>query len=417
MTIKKTHKNSSIPSKKELVNLAKDMSPLLRDQAISAEDLRKLPDKTIQLLTDAGFHKVYMPSKFGGWEMDWGAHFEISREISKACGSSGWIAGLVFSHVMWVARFGAKAQEEFFDRNPDPIVSTGSAGRGELTKDGDSFILNGRWGFLSGIDHANGAMVVATLGDEKIFTHFVLLNPEDWENEENWRAEGLKGTGSHNINVKDVRIPPHRLITRDEMLDINPPGSKIHDSYIYSIRTNAYQKSWFAGVLLGTAMGAVEEYSTSTSKRKGALFGESIIDQTPVQVRLGESVAEVNAANLIFDSFCKMLHQRGSCGQDITGSDLLSTKRDITFASRLCVKASERLSGMMGVSAQTGRNPVQRHYRDCRTISTHIELQWDHSMAPTGKHLLGLNTGDPLIDGDEKDIGVDNSSLYLGTRV
>jgi hypothetical protein len=69
----------------------------------------------------------------------------------------------------------------------------------------------------------------------------------------------------------------------------------------------------------------------------------------------------------------------------------------------------------MGVSAQTGRNPVQRHFRDCRTVTTHIELQWDHSMAPTGKYLLEVPTGDPLIDG--ADSSAENGNARLGTRV
>ena len=200
-----------------------------------------------------------------------------------------------------------------------------------------------------------------------------------------------------------------------DMLSPNPPGSKLHDSYIYKVRPAAYQKSWFAGILVGTAMGALQEYAAMTKTRKGALFGESIVDQVPVQVRVGEAAAEIHAANLIVENFCKLLHDRGSAGQDIVGEDLLSAKRDMTFASRLCVKAAERLSGMMGVSAQTGRNAVQRHFRDCRTVTTHIELQWDHSMAPTGKYLLEVPTGDPLIDGAE--MASEDGNARLGTRV
>jgi 3-hydroxy-9,10-secoandrosta-1,3,5(10)-triene-9,17-dione monooxygenase len=162
-------------------------------------------------------------------------------------------------------------------------------------------------------------------------------------------------------------------------------------------------------------MGALQDYASLTKNRKGALFGESIVDQVPVQVRVGEAVAEVHAANLIVENFCTMLHERGAAGQDIVGEDLLSAKRDMTFASRLCLKAAERLSGMMGVSAQTGRNPVQRHFRDCRTVTTHIELQWDHAMAPTGKHLLGVPTDDPLIDGAE--MAIEDGNPRLGTRV
>ncbi len=407
---------SDLPTKEELVTAARALIPVLRERANEAEDMRRMPDATIADVTAAGLHKVYMPKRFGGWEMDWGAHMDVSREISQGCGSTGWMVGLVFSHVMWIARFGAEAQEEFFADNPDPIIATGSAGGGKLEKDGDAYILNGRWGFMSGIDHANGAMVTATLGDERIFTHFVFLHPGDYESEDNWQAEGLRGTGSHHVRIKNARIPAHRLITREDMLNPDPPGSKLHDSYIYKVRTSAYQKSWFAGILAGTAMGALQEYVSATAKRKGAMFGESIVDQVPVQIRLGESAAEVKAANLIFEDFCAMLHDRGSRGQDITGEDLLSSKREMTFASRLCLSATERLSGMMGVSAQTGRHPVQRHFRDCRTVTTHIELQWDHAMAPTGKHLFGVPTGDPLVDGVETDTS-STRVAHLGTRI
>ncbi len=406
---------SNTPSKEDLIAAARALIPALRDRATAAEDLRRLPDDSIADLKAAGLHKIYMPRRFGGWEMDWGAHMEVSREISQACGSSGWITGLVFSHVMWVARFGAEAQEEFFATNPDPIVATGSAGGGGLIKTDDGYELSGRWGFTSGIDHANGTMVTAKLGDGPVFTHFVLLQPSDWENEGNWTAEGLRGTGSHHIKVTGAQIPAHRVITLQDMLSPNPPGSKLHDSYIYKVRPAAYQKSWFAGILVGTAMGALQDYAALTKTRKGALFGESIVDQVPVQVRVGEAAAEVHAANLIVENFCSMLHERGAAGQDIVGEDLLSAKRDMTFASRLCLKAAERLSGMMGVSAQTGHNPVQRHFRDCRTVTTHIELQWDHSMAPTGKHLLGVPTDDPLIDGAE--MASEDGDPRLGTRV
>ncbi|MBP03004.1 MAG: hypothetical protein CMM25_09365 [Rhodospirillaceae bacterium] len=414
--LNKTSTSSYIPSKAELVKNARSLVPKLRARAAETEDLRSLPDISMTELKAAGLHKIYMPRRFGGYEMDWGAHLDVSREVSQACGSSGWITGLVFSHIMWIARFGAEAQEEFFSRNPEPVVATGSAGGGRLEGGNTEYKLNGRWGFVSGVDHANGAMVTATLGEEKIFTHFVLLYPEDWKSENNWSSEGLRGSGSHHITVKDAVIPEHRLIARDEMLDPHPPGSKLHDSYIYSVRTVAYQKSWFAGILLGTAMGALNDYADSTSKRKGALFGETIVDQVPVQVRVGEASAHIHAANLVMENFCTMLHQRGAAGTDITGQDLLSAKRDMTYASRLCVKSAEMLSGMMGVSAQTGRNSVQRLYRDCRTVSTHIELQWDHSMAPTGKYLLKVPTGDPLIDEHTEDVN-QLPNIHFGTRV
>ena len=97
MNIISEHKNLSAPTKEELVDKAKSLKPLLSKQAVDAEDQRKLPYETIKLLTDAGLHKVYMPSKFGGWEMDWGAHFEILTSALQNPHVSGFLGGAFLS--------------------------------------------------------------------------------------------------------------------------------------------------------------------------------------------------------------------------------------------------------------------------------------------------------------------------------
>ncbi|MSO98005.1 MAG: hypothetical protein EXR11_07290 [Rhodospirillaceae bacterium] len=409
---------SQNPSLDELVNAARNLTPLLKAQAQEAEDKRDLPKATVEALKKAGLHKIYMPRRYGGYEMDWGAHYAVSREVAQACGSTGWMVSLVFSHITWASRFPAAAQEEFFGAAKEPILGTGSAGGGMLTPANGGFTLNGRWGFVSGINHAAGAMVVAKTEADKLFSHFVLLMPGEYTVENNWDAEGLRGTGSHHIKVTNQFVPAHRAAARDELLDLNPPGSKLHGSYIYKVRPALYQKSWFAGPLLGTALGALKEYCAQTKARVGQLFGEGIADQVPVQVRLGESMAELDTATLVFDDYCRFLHMKGAAGEDIVGDDILRSRRMVTHASQLCLSAVDRLSAMMGVTAQTGRNPVQRLYRDCRTVSTHIELNWDHSMAPTGKYLLGLKTGDPMVDAPaEGPLKGAATRAILGTQV
>lgn len=390
---------SHIPSVDELVAAARALVPLVQAQAPDAEDRRDLPPATVAALKQAGLHRIYMPRRFGGYEMDWGAHYLVSRELGEACGSTAWIVSLVFSHVMWAARFPAEAQEEFFGSGGQAVLGTGSAGGGQLTPADGGYVLTGRWGFVSGINHAAGAMVIAKTDPAKIFSHFVLLLPGEYTVENNWDAEGLRGTGSHHIRVTERFVPAHRTVERDALLGGTAPGAALHPSYVHRVRTPLYQKSWFAGPLLGTALGALKAYCEQTRARMGQLFGEKIAEQTPVQVRLGESMAEIDAARLIFDDYIRALHAKGSAGQGFAGEEVLRAHRTMTLGAQLCLSAVNRLSAMMGVTGQTGRNPVQRLFRDCRTISTHIELNWDHSMAPTGKYLLGLKTGDPLVDG------------------
>ena len=153
-----------------------------------------------------------------------------------------------------------------------------------------------------------------------------------------------------------------------------------------------------SGPMLGATHGIMQEYLDQTRSRFGALFGEKVAEQSPVQQKIGESYEELRMADLIIDSLCDFLHQEGQAGRTIKGIDRLRTKRETSMAAQLCMKSGTRLSTMMGVTAQTGRNPVQRHFRDLRTMSTHGALHWDNATTPTGQYLLGIETGDVLID-------------------
>lgn len=404
-------KDDSAPTVEELVLAARELRPLVAKYAEQAEIDRDLHPEVITAFRDAGFHRIYMPKRYGGYEMDWGAHFWLSREIAKECGAAGWIASLVFSHILWVGRMPADAQEEFFDASPDPVLSTGSAGHGVLTPCDGGWQLTGRWAFLSGINHANGAMVVAKDDPEKSFSHFVLLLPDQYEIEDTWDPEGLRGTGSHHIKVTDEFVPATRVLSLAEMAVDEPPGSKIHSSYIYRVQPAPYQKSWFAGPLLGTAEGAMNSYLEQTKSRMGSLFGESIAKQAPVQIKIGESMAEIESAEMAFEYYIRDLHENGASGRTLSGNELLRTKRCMSHAGRQCVSSAQRLSTMMGITGQVRTNPVQRLFRDCRTISTHIELNWEHAMAPGGQFLLGLETGDPMVDREQAMAAKDGKRL------
>ncbi len=416
--VRKINTASHVPSRDELVEAARNLVPVLRDRAPRAEDLRRMPDETIADLRAAGLNKIYMPKRYGGYQMDFGVHYDISREIGRACGSTAWIASLVFSHAMFIGRFPPEAQEEFWPANPDAIVSTGSAGGGSIVEADGGYVVSGLWKFVSGIHHASVVMVLAKDDSEKPFSHMVMLYPGDYELIDTWDTEGLRGTGSHDVKVTELFVPARRVGTREEIMGNDTPGAKFHDSYLYRVRTTLYQKTWFAGPLTGTARGALESYCDITKERVGRMFRESIVGQIPVQVRVGESLAELETAEMIFENSCKFLHEKGIAGEDVVGADLLKCRRDTTFAAHLCVSATARLSAMMGAGGQHKSNPVQRHRRDCAAVATHIELNWDHTMAPTGKYLLGLETGDPLVD-DPEDLlkKPKDRAAILGTQV
>ena len=397
---------SYIPTREELVREARKLVPVLRERAQASDELRTLPDETVADLKAAGIHKIFTPKRYGGFEMDWGAHVDVSRELGRGCGSTSWVASVVMSHTWILGRFPVRAQEEFWPDRPDTIIATAFAGGGTMEPVDGGFVLNGQWRFASGVDHANCAVVGGRYNiknrtsEGRLRYRMAHLLPEDYEIVDTWHAEGLKGTGSKDILVKDRFVPEYRTVRSEELAGKEPPGAKLHDSYIYRTELGQLFYTLLCGPMLGATRGGLEHYLEQTRERTGQMFGESIVEQVPVQIRVAESFEELRVADLITDNLMQFLHEAGSSGKQIRGIDRLRIRREPAMAAKLCLSAITRVANMMGVTGQTGNNAVQRHYRDMRTISTHGGLNWDTGMMPTGKLLLGVPTGDPMTDVD-----------------
>jgi 3-hydroxy-9,10-secoandrosta-1,3,5(10)-triene-9,17-dione monooxygenase len=313
---------------------------------------------------------------------------------------------VVYCHTWLLARFPPEAQEEFWPKCPDAVIGTAFAGGGAMREVKGGFVLNGQWKFSSGINHADCAVVAARVGDydphsgQRGIFRMALLLPGEYEVVDVWHAEGLRGTGSNDIKVVERFIPAHRTILTEDATGTTPPGAKLHKSYIYSVEFSPYFFTLLSGPMLGTALGAFETYCEQTKGRKGQMFSERVAEQVPVQIRIGESAAELHAARLLIDNMNRWLHDFGVARRPMPATALQIIRRDMALAAKLNLRAAGRVAGMMGVTGQIGSNPVQRAMRDLRTICSHGGIQWDASMGPVGKLLLGVPTGDAKVDAD-----------------
>lgn len=389
-------------SLEELVKRARDLVPTLRERAGETEKLRQLPDETMADLHRLGLLKYYQPKMFGGYEMDWGAHSEIAYELARGCTSTAWIQCVVGAHTWMAARFGMEAQKEMF-ADPDVLIATAFAGGRdvEVKKVDGGYILSGEWSFASGLSHSGWAIVgsqaQSATRDEYEMTLFALPKG-DFQYVDNWYVSGLRGTGSMNIKVENVFIPDHRSVPISTFDSGTTEGAKAHKSYTY----RAYMPEFFfsvpLGPIVGTAVGAMETYLEITKKRVGAMFGEKIAEQTPVQTRIAESSAEIAAAKLLNKRVFEILHNRGVKGERVTKDEMVRLKRDCVFIGKLCSQAVTRLVKMMGASGLSDKNPVQRFHRDMEALTAHQSQQWEIGMTPVGRWALGLDIGNEIMD-------------------
>src|SRR4051794_19093639 len=80
----------TIASVAEAIERARALLPAIRERARTAEDLRQMPPETVQDLKDSGLTRIPNPPRYGGYELDIDAMFQVGMELGRACGSTAW---------------------------------------------------------------------------------------------------------------------------------------------------------------------------------------------------------------------------------------------------------------------------------------------------------------------------------------
>ena len=112
------------PSLEDLRARAREMIPNLRGRAQETEERRRISERTAQSFRDAGFFRVLQPSRYGGFEMDYGTHMRLAIEIGQGCASSAWVLAVLASHSWILGMFPPKAQDEIWPAEPGALVAT-----------------------------------------------------------------------------------------------------------------------------------------------------------------------------------------------------------------------------------------------------------------------------------------------------
>jgi len=397
----KTHAR---PSLDELKSRAEALIPVMRDRAGAAEDARRLSDETIRDLYDAQLLQLFVPACYGGVEADWPAIVWCSRLIARGCASSGWMVSVVGGHTAITSRLSKKCQDVIYKGGPEKIVTTASAQTtGTIVKEDGGYRLNGVWRFGSGIDHADWVQVTGpchnhpTPPDHNIFRATVPRNVV--EVDDTWHVAGMRATGSKDLRFEDVFVADDWVVTSTENFGMHPPGAdRSPSAYLFDVPFMPYFTNWMIGPVLGCAEGAYEEYITATKARIASMSGAKVAEQSTVQERLAESASEINCASLLFESIVETMHTAGLERRPLTPAELIVINRDRVYLTRLCMNAVQRLVKQMGAIGIYNTNPVQRHWRDISVMGSQMGVNWDLNMIPFGKWVLGLPTGNPLID-------------------
>ncbi|MGO7420624.1 acyl-CoA dehydrogenase family protein, partial [Rhizobium ruizarguesonis] len=105
--------------------LADRIAPVLDEIRAGARDTEKsgrVPARNIDLLRSAGYFDIVKPARFGGDQGSFAELVDANIELSSACASTGWVAGLLSAHQWLLAMFDERVQQEVWGRDQDALL-------------------------------------------------------------------------------------------------------------------------------------------------------------------------------------------------------------------------------------------------------------------------------------------------------
>ena len=379
---------------------ARSMLPELRARAAATEGNRRLLPETDRAFREAGFYRVMQPRGFGGLELPFGIQTDLSMELARACASSGWVAAILACHGWMLGMLPGEAQAEVWGADPDATVASSFLCREpQVARAAGGIRLTGRWEFSSGVDYCDWAMVLARVppeGGGAPDAVFGLVPLAECRIDDCWHATGLAGTGSNDLLLDGVFVPDHRLGNVRKMCDGEAPGSAVNDGYLYRLPQLSVFSFNLVGTVIGAARGALEAVVEQLTDRRSGV-GHRLAEQQSVQLRIAESLADVDAAYAVVDRNRHEIVRWGEAGDIPPLERRARYRRDNGYAAMLCCRAVDRALPVTGAGGLAADHPVNRAWRDAHAAARHISLTWDVQGAIHGAVALGQPCPDPFL--------------------
>jgi 3-hydroxy-9,10-secoandrosta-1,3,5(10)-triene-9,17-dione monooxygenase len=391
----KPHGAGDPPEFATLQARAEALVPTLRERAGRTEELRRVPDETIEDLHNSGLFRILQPRRVGGSELPFRSIVELVAVIGRGDASTAWVLANLAAHHWLLAMWPSRAQDEVWGPSPDNLI--GSAlifPRGRARAADGGYRVTGRWPFSSGVDASAWILVGAIVQDAETGgtePRIFLLPRNDFTIIDTWQVIGLAGTGSKDVAIEDTFVPEYRSIAVGDITGGPNPGSAVNPAVLYRLPAISLFAFCIAGVSLGIAQGAIEYFTQTMRTRTSYYTGRNLADFVTLQLHLAEATAMTDAARAVILGDCDEATRLVSEGCTPDLDRRARYRRDGAFAATLCTKAVDVLFGATGGGAIYARNPLQRAFRDVHAANAHHVLNWDINGAMYGRVALGLS--------------------------
>jgi alkylation response protein AidB-like acyl-CoA dehydrogenase len=322
------------------------------------------PFENISELKSYGYTALTLPKKYGGEEISLYDLVQFQEYIARGDGATalsiGWHMGIIKDlgekHTWNESMFQMLCEEVkkgALINNCASEPQTGSPSRGgkpitKAAKKGNHWVVNGRKTFTTMSPVLDYFNVTATIEDSDQVGYFLIPRTTPGvEVVETWDSVSMRGTGSHDLVLKEVKIE------EDYLVELVVPGKKGASGWLLHI----------PACYLGIAQ-AAQSYAIDFAKdySPNSING-SIIDLPNVQQKIGEMELELMRSRHFLHSVAKQWDHSNEEKRNRMKPELGAVKHLVTNSAITVVDLAMRVVGAQSLSQ---KNPLQRYYRDVR---------------------------------------------------
>ncbi|MCM3241791.1 acyl-CoA dehydrogenase family protein [Cytobacillus oceanisediminis] len=346
------------------IQLMEKLSETFLSRAGKNDEEGLFPFENIKELKESGYTSLTVPRRYGGKEISLSEFLRLQEKIAEGDGSTalsiGWHMGIIKSlgeKNNWDESVFRALCEEVkkgaLMNNCASEPQTGSPTRGgkpitSARKEEDFWIINGRKSFTTMAPVLDYFNVSATIEESGEIGNFLIpRSSEGLEIEETWDSIAMRGTGSHDLLLKNVRVK------QDALVELFQPGKKGAAGWLLHI----------PACYLGIAQAAQDYAITFAKNYSPNSISGAIIDLPNVQQKIGEMELELMRARHFLYSVAKKWDEANDEARSRMQPELGAVKLAVTNTAIAVVDLAMRVAGARSLSA---KNPLQRYYRDVR---------------------------------------------------
>jgi indole-3-acetate monooxygenase len=357
---------------------ARELAGDVRARAGRIEADGRLPEELVDRLAAAGLFRLAVPASLGGAETDPVTLCEVAEEIGRADGSTGWCVMIAAATGVALGRLDEPVAAGLLDV-PRFLLAGVAAPLGTATPADGGVRVSGRWPFASAGLHASWLVAGCVTADG---VRHVVVPVAEVTIHPTWDVAGLRGTGSHDMELRDVFVPGGRTFSL--------AGPAVNPAPLYAFPVLGLLAVGIGAVALGIGRAAVDEL-VALAGSKPVPGGGTVAGRPSVQRAVAEAEAALGGGRGFLHAAVRDAWRTVVAGDPVTLTQRARLRLAVIHATESAARAVDLAYRSGGGSSVYASSPLQRHFRDVHVATQHA-MVGPEVTALAGAALLGHPT-------------------------